>query len=206
MKTTENYLSEISEIRKMMQESSRFLTLSGLSGILVGTYALTGAFMADSILFTSKIFNWLTGNNTLADLSVLAGIVLGLSIITIVLLTSIRVKKAGKKFWNIGSRQMLLNLAVPLVGGGLLILVFVYQGFYEIVIPGTLIFYGLSLVNAAKFTRQEIFWLGLFQVTLGIVAALLPSLGILLWAFGFGVLHIIYGVLMYIRYEHNQKA
>lgn len=206
MKTTENYLSEISEIRKMMQESSRFLTLSGLSGILVGIYALAGAVMADSLLFTSQIFSWLKGNNVVADLSVLAGIILSLSIITIVILTSIRVKKAGKKFWNIGSRQMLLNLSVPLLSGGLLIIVFVFKGFYEIVVPGTLVFYGLSLVNAAKFTRNEIFYLGLFQLILGIVAAILPSIGILLWALGFGLLHIIYGVLMYFRYEYSPKG
>ena len=206
MKTTENYLSEISEIRKMMQESSRFLTLSGLSGILVGIYALAGAVMADSLLFTSHIFSWLKGNNVVADLSVLAGIILSLSIITIVILTSIRVKKAGKKFWNIGSRQMLLNLSVPLLSGGLLIIVFVFKGFYEIVVPGTLVFYGLSLVNAAKFTRNEIFYLGLFQLILGIVAAILPSIGILLWALGFGLLHIIYGVLMYFRYEYSPKG
>ncbi len=101
---------------------------------------------------------------------------------------------------------MLLNLAIPLISGGVLILIFIFKGIYEIVAPGTLIFYGLALVNAAKFTRQEIFYMGLFQVSLGILAALLPELGLLFWALGFGVIHIIYGAVMYSRYEYKTNA
>jgi hypothetical protein len=82
-------------------------------------------------------------------------------------------------------------------------LIFVFKGFYEIAAPGCLIFYGLALVNAAKFTRQEIFFMGLIQVSLGILAALFPSLGLLFWALGFGIIHIIYGAVMYFRYEHK---
>jgi hypothetical protein len=205
MKTKENYLEEISEIRKMMEGSSRFLTLSGLSGVLVGIYALAGAFMANSLLFSSGLFAWLNGDSLVSDLFILGSIVFGLSLLTIILLTFIRVKKSGKKFWNAGSRLMLVNLSIPIVSGGLLILVLVYREIYEIIIPGTLLFYGLALVNAAKFTRQEIFYLGLFQISLGVIAAILPSFGLIIWAVGFGVLHIIYGIVMYYRYERTTK-
>jgi len=205
MKTTENYLAEIKEIRKMMEESSRFLSLSGLSGILAGIYALAGAFMAESIIYTNKLFGWLLGGNILVDLLAIAAIILILSLLTVILLTLRRAKKAGTKIWNPGSRLMLLNLAIPLVAGGIVILIFVFKGFYEIAAPGMLIFYGLALINAAKFTRQEIFFMGLIQVSLGILAALLPSLGILFWAIGFGAIHIIYGTVMYFRYEYKSN-
>jgi hypothetical protein len=205
MRTTENYLAEIKEIRKMMEESSRFLSLSGLSGILVGIYALLGASMAESIIYTNKLFGWLLADNIVFDLLIIALITLFLSLLTVILLTYRRAKRAGTKIWNPGSRLMLLNLIIPLFAGGAIILIFVFKGFYEFAAPGCLIFYGLALINAAKFTRQEIFYMGLIQVLLGILAAILPSIGLLLWALGFGVIHIIYGAVMYFRYEYKSN-
>lgn len=205
MRTTENYLAEIKEIRKMMEESSRFLSLSGLSGILVGIYALLGAFMAESIIYTNKLFGWLLADNIVFDLLIIALITLFLSLLTVILLTYRRAKRAGTKIWNPGSRLMLLNLIIPLFAGGAIILIFVFKGFYEFAAPGCLIFYGLALINAAKFTRQEIFYMGLIQVLLGILAATFPSIGLLLWALGFGVIHIIYGAVMYFRYEYKSN-
>ncbi|MCK3686300.1 hypothetical protein [Maribellus sp. YY47] len=205
MKTTENYLAEIKEIRKMMEDSSRFLSLSGLSGILIGIYALAGAFIFYLKMNTQQAVEYTNSIEIISLMVFIAATVLVVSLITVVLLTYKRASKAGKKIWNPGSRLMLINLAIPLVSGGLLILIFIFNGVYEIVAPGCLIFYGLALVNAAKFTRQEIFYLGIFQVSLGVLAALLPAWGLLFWALGFGVMHIIYGTLMYFRYEHSSK-
>jgi len=206
MENSEKYLSEIKEIRKMMEESSRFLSLSGLSGILVGIYAIVGSFVTYRIINHEEFKSSLLNTSAANDVMLIAAVVLILSVLTIVLLTFRRVRKAGKRFLNPGSRLMLLNLAIPLVSGGVLILVLAANGIYGILASSCLIFYGLALINAAKFTRQEIFWLGIFEVTLGILAALIPSLGLLFWALGFGVLHIIYGILMYFRYEHNKES
>jgi hypothetical protein len=205
MKTTENYLAEIKEIRKMMEESSRFLSLSGLSGVLVGIYAILGAFLAESIIYTNQLFGWLLGDNMMFDLMIIAAITLVLSLLTVILLTYRKAKREGTKIWNPGSKLMMINLAIPLFTGGAFILIFVFKGTYEIAAPGCLIFYGLALINAAKFTRQEIFFMGLIQVSLGILAALFPSLGLLFWALGFGVIHIIYGTLMYFRYDRKSN-
>ena len=100
---------------------------------------------------------------------------------------------------------MLINLALPLISGGIFILIFIFKGIYEIAAPGTLIFYGLALINTAKFTRQEILYMGLIQIGLGILTALLPAHALLLWALGFGAVHIFYGTLMYFRYEHKSN-
>jgi len=204
MKTTENYLSEIKEIRKMMEESSRFLSLSGLSGILVGIYAIVGAI----ILF--QLLNPGTGsgmyeNKNISQSITIALIVLIISLVTIIVLTSRKTKKAGKKFWNAGSRLMMVNLAIPLITGGLLVFIFIYKEYFDLLLPVTLLFYGLALVNAAKFTRHEIFYLGIFEILLGIFAAIFTTFSLLIWAIGFGILHIIYGTLMYFRYEHNKN-
>ena len=206
MKTKDNYLEEIKEIRKMMEESSRFLSLSGLSGILVGIYALAGAFLAYKVL-NSVMFDYdeTVATEIVNQLIGIAALTLLLSLATIIWLTRRRVRKAKKKFWNAGSKLMLVNLAIPIISGGVLIIIFVSRGIYEIVSPACLIFYGLALINAAKFTRQEIFYMGLFQIGLGLLAALFPAFGLLLWALGFGAIHIIYGAVMYSRYEHQTK-
>ncbi len=186
----------------MMEESSRFLSLSGLSGILVGIYALIGAFISYQIL-NSETDDGMYESKIVSQLTIIAVVVLILSLVTIIILTTHKTKKAGKKFWNAGSRLMIINLAVPLVTGGILILAFLSKEYYEIISPSCLVFYGLALVNAAKFTRQEIFYMGIFEISLGILAALFSSYGLVLWAMGFGILHIVYGTLMYFRYEHK---
>lgn len=205
MKNSETYLSEIKEIRKMMEESSRFLSLSGLSGVLVGIYALLGALIFYFKVSSTDFAYDYNPANGLYFLIFIALTVLTLSLITVIVLTYGKAKKSGKKFWTPGSRLLLLNLSIPLISGGFLILLFMYKGIFDIVAPGSLLFYGLALINAAKFTRQEIFWLGILEVSLGLLAALFSSLGLLFWALGFGVLHIIYGIVMYFRYEYNTK-
>lgn len=191
----------------MMEQSSRFLSLSGLSGILIGIYALAGSFATYRIIYFSQlkfITSVFSGNLAFSVMTV-AMLVLALSIITTLLLTWRRAGGTGKSIWNPGSRLMLVNLAIPFVSGGFFILIFAFRGLYDIVSPASLIFYGLALINAAKFTRQEIFYLGILQIVLGIFAAIFPQFGILLWALGFGVLHIIYGTVMYFRYELSSK-
>lgn len=206
MKTSENYLSEIKEIRKMMEESSRFLSLSGLSGILVGVYAIVGSVIAYNLTQSDGLFGDFISDLAVPQIFFLALLILVLSVFTIIFLTLRRAKKAGKKFWNRGTKQMMINLTVPLISGGILIMIFVFRGYYEIIASSCLVFYGLALVNAAKYTRHEIFYLGIFEIILGLFAALLPSLGLLFWALGFGILHIVYGTLMYFRYEYKTNS
>lgn len=206
MKSTENYLTEIKEIRKLMEESSRFLSLSGLSGILVGIYALIGSFIAFNLLSNRELSSAFLEDNIKLQIILLSVAVLVFSIITIIVLTHRKAKKAGKKFWNAGSRMMMINLAVPLISGGILIVVFISREYFDLVLPASLLFYGLALVNAAKFTRQEIFFMGLFEILLGLLAAIFTSYGLLIWALGFGVLHIVYGTLMYFRYEYHSNV
>lgn len=208
MKNTELYLSEIKEIRQMMEQSSRFLSLSGLSGILIGIYALIGAFIAHTLIQseTQKAYLDLFHYDLVLKLSFLASVILILSLVTVFLLTNRRAKKSGKKIWNPGSRLMAVNLAIPLVTGAVLIIILLSHGFISLVAPMCLIFYGLALVNASKFTRQEIFYMGLFQIVLGILAVLFTDMGLIYWAIGFGLIHIIYGTVMYFRYEKIKKV
>jgi hypothetical protein len=66
-----------------------------------------------------------------------------------------------------------------------------------------LIFYGMALLNGSKYTYHEIRALGILEVLLGLIASMNLGHGLLFWALGFGVLHIIYGVLVWYRHERK---
>lgn len=201
MKQKEQVVNEIKAIREMMEQSSRFLSLSGLSGILIGIFALLGAYLVNYSIQTIDSVNELV-----LRISLIAVVVLIVSIIAVIILTYRKTISDGQKIWNKGTRLLLLNLMVPLIAGGLLTGIFVTSGLYQTVVPVLLVFYGLALVNAAKYTRQEIYYMGLCQITIGILAALLPQYALILWALGFGVIHILYGAIMHFKYDNHPKT
>lgn len=208
MTNQDHLLSELKDIRHIMERSSRFLTLSGLSGILIGLYALIGAFLAHRIVyiqFPSK-FRQEYINDVLLLIAIIGISVLILSLCTIFILTIKKARKENKPIWGPGSKMLLLNLLIPLVTGAFLISILVYRGYFGVVSPSFLIFYGLALVNASKYTRPEIMGLGIIEITLGLLAALLPGYGLYFWAFGFGVLHIIYGFAYLSNERKNTEA
>ena len=206
MNDSEKLLVELKEIREIMIKSNRFLTLSGLSGILIGFYALIGAFIAWKLVFFDFHLNHDERhvNDIIILLSIIAASVLLLSLLTVIFLTTRKAKAERKPVWGPGSKLLLMNLSIPLVSGGFLIIILTFRGIFEIICPAFLIFYGLALVNAAKYTRSEILTLGVLQIILGLIAALIPGSGIYLWAAGFGLLHIIYGFL-YLSQEKKHK-
>jgi hypothetical protein len=204
MENNSEYFEDLRIIKKAMEESSRFLSLSGLSGVIAGITALAGAifavfsFLNGSFLLEEGSFS--TENlkiRFLATAAVMLIVALGFAVYF-----SYR-KSVSKnlKIWTPVSRRLLVNLFVPLLAGGFLALILYFRLQWEYVIPCMLIFYGLGLVNAGKFTFAEIFYLGLLEIVTGLLAALFPVYGILFWCFGFGFLHIIYGLVMYRKYE-----
>lgn len=205
MKPTEHYLDELKEIKKLMEQSSRFLSLSGLSGVLVGIYAIIGAFIAWKLIYLpgSLYYREYYSNEVLGEMLLLAAVLLVASFVTVIWLTTSKVKQKSEKFWSAGTKKLVTNLAIPLITGGIFILIFLARGIYSIVAPCCLIFYGLALVNASKYTRKEIFYMGLFEIGLGLLAALFPGVGLAFWVAGFGLMHIIYGTIMYFRYERK---
>jgi hypothetical protein len=127
--------------------------------------------------------------------------VLILSLVTGIWLTIRKAKKKGENFWNRGSKRLLINMAVPLVTGGLFILVLLLHGEFDIVAPACLIFYGLSLVAGSHYTFSDVKWLGFCEIILGLLAALMPGYGLIFWVIGFGLLHILYGSIMHFKYD-----
>lgn len=202
--------NELASIRSIMERSSKFISLSGLSGILAGIYALAGAGIEYLIIQSNPLaltkdlsFFEVLGNavNVLISGIIIAGVVLIVSIITAIFLARRQARKKGQPIWGKTSRSLLFHMLVPLLTGGTLITLFLYQGNDGFIIATMLIFYGLSLVSASNFTFGEVKYLGLCEVILGLIAACLPGYGLLFWALGFGVLHIIYGARIYFKYD-----
>jgi hypothetical protein len=207
MKSINKPIEDLDTIRSIMEKSTRFLSLSGLSGVFTGTIALAGSLAAYLILKgENDLLNMgmpeASGTGNVAGkLFALALTVLCLSIAIAFYLSNRKAKKHGTSIWTAVSRRMFINMLIPLVAGAFFIFILYMHGTYMMIIPCMLVFYGLSLVNAGKFTYNELFYLGIIEIISGFIAALLPQFALLLWAFGFGVLHIVYGLVMYRKYE-----
>jgi uncharacterized membrane protein YidH (DUF202 family) len=207
MKEEQDYLRDIVEIRSMMERSSKFLSLSGWAGIMAGIYALAGAYIAYKIFdfnpgeIVDSTTNTTSQSSGLLNVVFLAITILILAISTAIYLSSKKANKRGEKLWNPGAKQLLINMSIPLIAGGLLILVLLFKGFIGLIAPFTLLFYGLALCNASKFTFEEVKSLGLIQIGLGLIGSYFIEYGLLLWAIGFGVVHIIYGIYIHYRYK-----
>ena len=202
-KEEQNYIRDIAEIRSLMERSSKFASLSGLSGILAGIYALAGAFIVYSVYSfnpDSVYYANYTGESIINVLGI-ALIILVLAVGSAVLLSYKKGNKRGEKIWNATSRRLIANMGVPLSAGGILILIFLAKGLVGLIIPATLLFYGLAIYNSSKFTFDEMKFMGLLQIGLGLIGAYFIEFSLLIWAFGFGIVHIAYGAYMHFKYE-----
>lgn len=205
---SKDYLKDLSEIKHLMNKSSRFMSLSGLSGILAGIYALTGAFFVNRIINNIKeasntFESFVISYNSVITLILIAFGVLFLSIITAIYLSWRKAKKHNESLWDATSKRLLINFMIPLITGGVFIIFLVEKEMFSLVAPLTLAFYGLALVNASKYTLGYIRYLGLTIITLGLISLWFLGYGLLFWALGFGVCHIIYGALMYLKYDRK---
>jgi hypothetical protein len=210
MEEQNDQLKTLSEIRSLMESSTRFLSLSGLSGIFAGCFGLLGAMAAylflNLELFSSDYYQYI-GSGSSFNIPVLlffivdAVTVLVLALIVGTYFTSRNARKKGQPIWDITVKKLLINLSIPLLTGGLFCLVLLFHHLVYLIAPMMLIFYGLALINASKFTFTMVRYLGLSEILLGLIACFFVGYGLLFWALGFGVLHIIYGALMYNKYE-----
>lgn len=219
MEENNNNKNDIQEIKSIMERSTRFLSLSGLSGVFAGIIALIGAGFAYFTMnqkpyiyssdYTSSPICW-TYNNyylTKMDIQLIAIAVLTMLFAVLVggIFTSRKAKKANEKIWTRTFKRMLFHIIVPLITGGIFCLFLIIHRISELVAPATLIFYGLALLNGSKYTVGDIRNLGLIQLFLGLIACYFYGNGFIFWVIGFGFMHIAYGIIMYFKYETINK-
>jgi hypothetical protein len=210
MENKTDYSEDLKAIKKIMEESSRFLSLSGLSGLFAGLLAIVGGCIAhfgilkNKSLFTMESLSYLSADEISSiklQLISAALLVLVLALAGSLFFSFRKARLKQQKIWTPVSKRMLMNLCIPLIAGGFFILVLYSAAQWLLIIPAMLIFYGLALISAGKFTYNEVFYLGLAELLTGFLSALFQEFTILFWIFGFGFLHIAYGLFMYRKYE-----
>ncbi len=214
MDAHDDSLQKLQHIKKMMERSSRFISLSGLSGIAAGLCALIGAWVArmeitEFIVENGHSFHGYQGsyvftnslNNLIVHLVTIATLTFAAAFFTAFLFTYLRSKKEGIPLWGNTTIRLFWNTVIPLFAGGIYLLRSIDLGHFGLIAPGCLIFYGLALINASKYTLGEVRYLGYGQILLGIINLWMIGYGLFFWAAGFGLLHIMYGLLMWFKYE-----
>ena len=197
MENSEKHLQDITEIRQMMERSSRFISLSGWSGISAGGFALLGVFAAYMLIGSE------TGQSLKTYLITDALIVLALALSSSFYFSWRKARRQGAKFWTPVTRRLTVNMAIPLITGGIYSSIFLIQDHNQLIAGSTLIFYGLALVNAGRFINREAVILGISEIILGILATIWPASGLWIWGTGFGLFHIFYGIILYYKYDRN---
>jgi predicted lysophospholipase L1 biosynthesis ABC-type transport system permease subunit len=204
----QKHQEDLSHIRSMMERSSRFISLSGLSGVFAGLSALIGGLYAYQ-LFKSYGIEYFDSsqiqNFYLIDLVIqlifIALIVLVFSLTFGIFFTIRKSRKYNLPVWTAATKNMLLNLAIPLMVGGVFCLALLHHQIYVLIAPATLLFYGLALVNAEKYTFSDIKYLGFCELVLGCVSLFFLGYGLVFWIIGFGILHILYGLIVFKKYK-----
>lgn len=207
MKNETDYLQDIGEIRSLMERSSKFISLSGWAGIFAGIYALVGVYVAITYLHFNPQSLYLekgeAQNNSNDSLPVvlLALAIFLLAITTAIYFTRRRAKKKEELIWTPAARRLMVEVSLPLIIGGVLLLICLSKGLVGFLAPLSLLFYGIALYTISKFTYVEVRVLGLIEIVLGLAGAYFVNWGVLFWAIGFGVVHIVYGIYVYFKYE-----
>ncbi len=206
MSLKDQYINDLSEIKSIMERSSRIKSLSGLTGVYADVYALIGAGLVFNRMYTAEGFIYSRAFKYIYHSDIIFMITAALSVLVLAVGTGIffttrKARKEGTNIWDNTTKRLLINLLIPLVTGGIICLILLNKNQYLMVPPATLVFYGLALVNASHHTFRDIRYLGITQIALGLVAFMYLGYGLLFWAIGFGLLHIVYGTSMYFKYE-----
>ena len=209
-------IEDLQHIKKMMERSSRFISLSGLSGISAGVCALIGAWLAYPYVLGYKEYiidvNAALAQAMAQDYSIIlntwlfwiaAGTFFA-ALISAFIFTWIKSKKEGIPLWGKAAKRLSINISIPLIVGAVFLFKLIHFGTFGLVAPGCLIFYGLALINASRYTLDEVRYLGYLQIILGIINLWFVGYGLYFWAIGFGIMHIIYGTYMWWKYERSE--
>lgn len=190
MNQHKDHLQAIQEIKNMMERSTKFSSISGMAGMVVGVLAIIvfGGITWFDVTAIYPLFVIMVGTLIIA-----MSIGLKLSIE--------KAKKEGAPIFDTTAKRFLVHFFTPLIVGGILCLIFAYHGDYTYIPSIMLIFYGFALLHASKFSLDTIKNLGYLELIIGLFAAAFTTYGMWCWVFGFGLLHIIYGFIIYTKYE-----
>lgn len=207
MENNNSAQNDLKEIRKIMERSTRFISLSGLSGVTAGLFALIGAMAAwYQLTHAAPVGKLPYFYSHLSEYSFYildAIIILILAVGSAVYFSYRKAIKHSTPFWHKTAKKLLISLLTPLVIGGLFCLILLHHGYVGLIPPVMLVFYGLALIQSKQHTLNEIGSLGYLEILLGLANLIWLGKGIYFWAVGFGICHIAYGIYMYFKYDND---
>jgi len=184
-----------------MERHSSFFSLSGFTGILIGIVGCIAIFLVDTMTHGYGI-NF-DGFSQLPILFLEIGIMV-IGILTIVLSLFIlwkrgrnKAKKNKQGLWNAFAKKQRINLLLLLLVFLVILILIGSKGYYRLITPLLLSFYGLLLLNLSRFQSKSLLFLGLATLILGIVSYVSYTDKIFLLALGVGIFPIIYGLLTF---------
>ena len=172
-------------IRETMERSQSFTAVSGVGGVLMGLIALGATFLA---VRTETIEAWVAVWMSAAVLS------LGSALVAM----TMKARAAGGSLLVGAGRKFAWNLTPPLLVGGLLTVAMTQMGAAAL-LPGVwLLLYGRGVVRGGAFSVGVVPLMGLAFMLVGAAALFAPATwGNLFMAGGFGLLHIVFGILIF---------
>ncbi|RPI18016.1 MAG: hypothetical protein EHM58_07270 [Ignavibacteriae bacterium] len=202
MDKNQEHLNNLTEIRSLMERSSTFISLSGLSGISAGIIGLIASvFFYRTTASVTEPYTYAVLERTIIELIIIGAVTVILAFAAAIFFTSLKAKKKGQPLWSVSARRLLVNLFIPLITGGVFCLFLLYNLYLNLLVPSMIIFYGLALINASKYTLSQVKYLGISELVVGLISLFYVDYAIHFWAIAFGVLNIIYGTIMYMTNE-----
>lgn len=205
MENHEEQLAAIQEMRNLMDHATRFKSISGLSGMIAGILSLISLYIVYlrtgispfEVEALDRIWH---SSNQIQISCIFIGLLiacLGLGLY----MAGRNARQAGKSAWDGSAKRLAFSLLIPVLTGGVFSVLLIQLGLVALLAPVTLLFYGMGLLSASKYTLEAVRTVGLILIGLGLFATGFLSYGLVIWALGFGLVHILYGFIIYVKYE-----
>jgi hypothetical protein len=181
-------LDNLQYIRSAMERAGSFTAVPGVGGVALGCTALAVAALARRMWNADS---WLAAWLGEAVLACLIGVAAAAR----------KSHKVGMPLLSGPGRKFLLGFAPPLLAGALLTLV-LYRAGFSAALPGIwLLLYGTGVLCGGAASVKVVPVMGICFMAIGAVALFAPAAwGNTLLAAGFGGLHILFGILIKVKY------
>lgn len=184
----EHALNNLRYIREAMERASSFTSIPGWGGVAVGVTAVIATLVAHSAAtWRVWLVTWLTE-------AIVAAIIAGVTMMR-------KAGRAGVSFRETAARRFLVSYFAPIVAGALLTIFLWRAGFYRAMPAAWLLIYGASFVSSGAYSIPVVPVMGACFMTLGAIACFVPfTVANALMGAGFGLLHVVFGVIIARRY------
>ena len=185
---SDHALEHLKYIRETMERTGSFTAVPGWGGVAMGVSALVAAVVAAR---QTDVRMW----GIVWMCEVVLALVIGSGFILR------KTRRGDRSTFAAPGRQFFLSFSPPVVAGGVLSWALFLQGDWA-VLPGVwLLLYGAGVVTAGAFSIRVVPIMGLCFMLLGLAALASPAAwGNWFLAFGFGILHIVFGLIIARRY------